>query len=161
MPWLVGYVTVLVSLFAICSAVLGLSTTAWGFFITFSGCTLASFVLWWKEEFHWQETVQTQNFTAPVILPQFQSFTTETLVPTQEGQQPEAFAVLEDSDFDLLGAYTQDLTERITAIYPLVEKDHVHKIVWAVMIELFCKRQDPASHLTPASIISERIARVA
>lgn len=161
MPWLVIYTTFLVSLFAICTAVLGLNTTVWGFAITFVGCTLASFVLWWRDEILWKETLQVQNSTAPVVPLPLQSVTTETPISTQNLQQNQDWAPLEDSDFDLLATYTQDLTARVAAVYPLVDRDHIHKIVWAVMIELFCKRMNPSSHVTPASIISERIARVA
>ena len=156
-PWLVGYTVFLVSLFAICTSVLGLNTTAWGFTITFVGCTAASFILWWREEILWKETLQIPNSVAPLS---FKSAATEISVPTQSSQQPD-WTALEDSDFDLLATYTQDLTARVEAVYPLVGRDHVHKIVWTVMIELFCKRMDPSSHLTPASIISERMARVA
>jgi hypothetical protein len=50
------------------------------------------------------------------------------------------------------------LTERVEAVYPLVDRDHIHKIVWTVMIELFGKS---AVHTTQASIIAAKIARAA
>lgn len=161
MPWLVGYMTFLVSLFAICTAFLGVSTTTWGFTVTFAGCTLASVVLWWRDEVLWKESLQTGNISIP-NLPLLTQFTaTDTSVPAQGSIPPQNWAPLEDKDFDLLETYTQDLTARVEAVYPLVGRDHIHKIVWAVMVELFCKRMDPSSQTTPASIISERIARVA
>lgn len=162
MPWLVGYTTFLASLFIICTAVLGLNTTAWGFTVTFAGCTLASFVLWWRDEVLWKESLQAHNPIAPSVPPSVhQSTITDTSVSAQNSSHLHDWAPLEDSDFDLLETYTQDLTARVEAVYPLVSRDHIHKIVWTVMIELFCKRMDPSSRLTPASIISERIARVA
>ena len=161
MPWLVGYTTFLLSLFAICTAVLGLNTTAWGFTVIFAGCTLASFVFWWRDEILWKESFQASNSTASSIPYPVQFMTTDQSASTQNSPHPQDWAPLGDSDFDLLETYTRDLTARVEAVYPLVGRDHVHKIVWAVMIELFCKRMDPSSRTTPASVISERIARVA
>jgi len=161
MPWLVGYTTFLISLFALCTATLGFNTTAWGFTATFASCTLAFFVLWWRDEILWKESFQAANFTAPSVSSLIQSTTKDSPVRTQNSSHLQDWAPLEDSDFDLLETYTQDLTARVEAVYPLVGRDHIHKIVWAVMVELFCKRMDPSSHTTPASIISEKIARVA
>ena len=79
----------------------------------------------------------------------------------QNTQQTQDWLSLKADDFDLLARYTQDLTDRVEAVYPLVDRDHIHKIVWTVMIELFGKSLEPAAHTTQASIIAAKIARAA
>lgn len=160
-PWIIGYGMFLVSFFAACTAILGLSTTLWGFTITFAGCTVASLCLWVWEELQWLPSAQKQDEAPLTVTLPSHSATVETPSPSQSSQQNQDWLPLEDADFDLLETYTQDLTERVETIYPLVGRDHVHKIVWAVMIELFCKRMAASSHSTPASLITARMARAA
>jgi hypothetical protein len=68
---------------------------------------------------------------------------------------------LNEDEFNLLESYTDTLTDQVSAVYPLVARDHVHKIVWTVMIELFCKRAAQTQQSTPASLLASRIAKAA
>lgn len=159
--WIIGYGMFLVSFFALCAAILGLNTTMWGFALVFTGCTVASLVLWWREERQWQAPLQRQEASPFTITLPSHTSVVATSPPAQSTQPNQDWLPLEGDDFDLLETYTQDLTERVEAVYPLVGRDHVHKIVWTVMIELFCKRMATSSHSTPASLITARMARAA
>ena len=159
--WIIGYGMFLVSFFAACTAILGLNTTLWGFTVTFAGCTVASLVLWWREELQWQASLQKQPDVPLAVTQPSHALVVETPSPSQSSQQHPDWLPLEDDDFDLLETYTQDLTEHVEVVYPLVGRDHVHKIVWTVMIELFCKRMATSSHSTPASLIAAKMARAA
>lgn len=159
-PWIIGYGTFLVLLFSICSVSIGLATTMWGFVLTFAGCTAASLALWWRDERQWRQTQAVQNISSITVAASAHKATPEPLstpltTPTTD------WLSLEAEDFDLLETYTQDLTEQVESVYPLVERDHIHKIVWTVMIELFCKRMATATHVTPASVIAAKMARAA
>lgn len=160
-PWIIGYGMFLFSFFAACTAILGLNITMWGFAVTFVGCTVASLILWWRDELQWKASLQRQDDAPFTVTPLSHAVIAETPSLSQSSQQNQDWLPLEDDDFNLLETYTQDLTERVEAVYPLVDRDHVHKIVWAVMIELFCKRMAASSHNTPASIITARMARAA
>ena len=160
--WIIGYGLSLVSLFAVCTATLGLTTTIWGFVTTLIGCAIASLALWWQDEHQWKNSllnretnsVASATMTAHSDIPEIQA-------AFQNTQQTQDWLPLKADDFDLLAIYTQDLTERVEAVYPLVDRDHIHKIVWTVMIELFGKSIEPAVHTTQASIIAAKIARAA
>ena len=160
-PWIIGYSMILVSLFTVCTAILGFSTTVWGFAFVFAGCTGASLILWWREERQWNDSLQGQEAVLVSVSSFPQSVMAETQIRSESSQQTQDWLPLEDDDFDLLETYTKDLTERVEAVYPLVDREHVHKIVWAVMIELFCKRMATPAHDTPASVIAAKIARAA
>lgn len=160
--WLIGYGLSLVCLFVVCVATLGLTTTLWGFVTTLIGCTIASLVLWWRDEHRWKDSMLAQETNDIACTdPTPQSVITELQTAPQRTQQSQNWLPLKEDDFDLLATYTQDLTERVEAVYPLVDRDHIHKIVWTVMVELFCKSMEPAAHTTQASIIASKIARAA
>lgn len=160
-PWLVGYGIFLVCLFTLCTAILGFTTTLWSFVTLFVGCTVAALTLWWQEERWWQTSLQARKSEILNAPPNPLQGMAETSSSAQLAQQDQDGLTLDDADFDLLETYTQELTERIQAVYPLVGRDHVHKIVWTVMVELFCKRIATASSATPASVIAAKIARAA
>jgi hypothetical protein len=151
----------LFSFFTACTAIFGLNTTLWSFVVIFAGCTVASLVLWWRDELQWQASLQKQDDAPFTVTPLPHAVIAETLSRSQDSQRNEDWLPLEDDDFNLLETYTHDLTERVEAVYPLVNRDHVHKIVWAVMIELFCKRMATPAHDTPASVITAKMARAA
>lgn len=159
--WIIGYGMFLVSLFTASHALFGLSPTVWGFALIFSSCTMGSLVLWWRDELHWRESFQEQAPVPVTLLADSDAFVTESQILPDNLQQSQEWLPLEDEDFNLLETYTQDLTERVEAVYPLVNRDHVHKIVWTVMIELFCKRMAASSDSPQASIIAARMARAA
>jgi hypothetical protein len=159
-PWIIGYGTFLVFFFSVCVASLGLATTMWGFTLIFAGCTVASLALWWRDEHQWQQTLSTQEPIAVNVASPARSVAMES-APEPTPSATTDWLSLEADDFDLLETYTQDLTERVEAVYPLVERDHIHKIVWTVMVELFCKRMATAAHTTPASVIAAKMARAA
>lgn len=160
-PWIVGYGMFLITLFTVCTATLGLNTTAWGFAVTFMGCTVTSLFLWWRDEQQWNVAHQGQEPTPITITPLSHSVMAETLPLSQDSRHAPDWVPLKDDDFDLLDTYTKNLTERVESVYPVVDRDHIHKIVWTVMIELFCKRMDASSYSTPASAITARITRAA
>jgi len=160
-PWIIGYGMFLVSLFTACTVILGFSVTVWSFALVFSGCTLASLALWWRDELHWKESLPKQAPVPVMVTPPAPSPLNETPTSSENPQPVQDWVPLEDEDFNLLETYTKDLTERVEAVYPLVDREHVHKIVWAVMIELFCKRMETSAHSTPASLIAARMARAA
>jgi hypothetical protein len=160
-PWITGYGMFLVGLFTICTAILGFTTTMWSFVTLFVGCTVAALALWWQEEQWWQTSLHARKSETINAPPNPLQVMTDPLSNAQLAQQDQDGLTLEDADFDLLETYTQELTERVQAVYPLVGRDHVHKIVWTVMVELFCKRIATASPATPASIIAAKIARAA
>lgn len=159
--WIIGYGTFLVLLFSICTVSIGLATTMWGFILTFAGCTAASLALWWRDEHQWRQALAAQEPISITMTSPLRPVATESASePTSTSTTD--WLSLEAEDFDLLETYTQDLTERVEAVYPLVERDHIHKIVWTVMIELFCKRLATASQsTTPASVIAAKMARAA
>jgi hypothetical protein len=160
-PWIIGYGTFLIVLFSACTITLGLATTLWGFVLTFAGCTATALILWWQDERQWRQTHAAQEpaiINLTPFIPQVARESTPEPTPAPAAD----WLSLEADDFDLLETYTQDITERVEAVYPLVEREHVHKIVWTVMIELFCKRMETVSqHATPASMIAAKIARAA
>src|SRR5262249_3069315 len=159
--WIIGYGVSLVCIFTICSVALGLSTTIWGFVSIFTGCAIASLAFWWQDEHRWKKSLLSQA-TTTLASPSAPLPIGAALQPAfQSSQQNQDWLPLDADDFDLLETYTQDLTERVEMVYPLVDRDHVHKIVWTVMIELFCKRMESAAHTTPATIIAAKIARAA
>jgi hypothetical protein len=160
MQWIIGYGLFLVSLFAACTAILGLTTTIWGFVSIFVGCVIASLALWWQEEYQWKNSplAQEMNGVASATMTT-RSDVSERQTTLQNTQQIWDPFPLKADDFDLLARYTQDLTDQVEAVYPLVDRDHIHKIVWTVMIELFAKSLEPAAHITQASIIAAKIAR--
>lgn len=160
-PWLIGYGMFLVWIFTICAATLGISTTVWGFAVTFAGCTVAALGLWWQDEHRWRSSLPTPDLDSSVSSTGSHAMAAATQDASQHSPRSHDWLPLEDDDFDLLETYTQDLTERVEAVYPLVERDHIHKIVWSVMIELFCKRMTASSHNTTASVIAAKMARAA
>jgi hypothetical protein len=160
-PWIIGYGAFLVILFTVCTVTIGLSTTMWGFLATFAGCTVAALFLWWRDEYKWKRALSAQETPTMNLTPASSPVMAEATEPPPTSPSMSDWLSLEDDDFDLLETYTQDLTERVEAVYPLVERDHIHKIVWAVMIELFCKRMATASHSTPAAVIAAKMARAA
>ena len=160
--WIIGYGLSLVSLFAVCTATLGLTTTIWGFVTILVGCVIASLALWWQDEHQWKNSPlaqETNSVASPIMTAH--SDVSEMQTALQNTQQTQDPFLLKADDFDLLARYTQDLTERVEAVYPLVDRDHIHKIVWTVMIELFGKSLESAAHTTQASIIAAKIARAA
>jgi hypothetical protein len=159
-PWIIGYGTFLVILFSVCTVTIGLATTMWGFVLTFAGCTAAAFALWWRDEYQRKQTLSAQE-SISINVASLSHSVTMAPMPEPTSASNTDWLSLEADDFDLLETYTQDLTKRVEAVYPLVERDHVHKIVWTVMIELFCKRMATASHPTPASLIAAKMARAA
>ena len=160
--WIIGYGLSLIGLFAVCATTLGLTTTIWGFVTTLIGCVIASLALWWQDEHQWKNSLLAQetNSVASAMMTAH-SDVPEMQTAPQNTQQTQDWLSLKADDFDLLARYTQDLTERVEAVYPLVDRDHIHKIVWTVMIELFGKSLEPAAHTTQASIIAAKIARAA
>lgn len=157
-PWIIGYSAFLVLLFSICVVSLGLTTTMWGFILIFAGCAAASLTLWWRDEHQWKQTFSAQESTPINVASSARSVAMES-APEPTSSSTTDWLSIEADDLDLLETYTRDLTERVEAVYPLVERDHIHKIVWTVMIELFCKRMATATHSTPASVITAKMAR--
>jgi hypothetical protein len=162
-PWLIGYTLFLISLFAVCVAMVGLTTTLWGFALTHLGCALTAMALWWYDERRWGQAVWPEDVTEETPTPVLTTLSTAHQ-PTLMQQESEAAAdwlSLKAEDFEMLESYTATLTERVSAVYPLVAREHVHKIVWTVMIELFCKRVIEATDTTPASVLTARISKAA
>jgi len=160
-PLLIGYGTFLASLFTVFTVMFSFSTTVWGFALIFSGCTAVSLILWWREESQWQESFhEHEPVSFPVTLPS-SSIMTGAPTPSENPRQIQDWLPLEDEDLNFLETGTKDLTERIEAVYPLVDREHVHQIVWAVMIELFSKRMATSSYSTPASVTTARKERAA
>ncbi|MBI3303680.1 MAG: hypothetical protein HYZ72_16570 [Deltaproteobacteria bacterium] len=160
--WLIGYAIFLFWLFAACAVTLGLKTTLWGFALTHLGCALAVVALWWYDERRWGRTAGVEDLTPttarePAILalaPQ------PTLMQQESGPAADCLS-LKDEEFELLESYTETLTERVSGLYPLVAREHVHKIVWTVMIELFCKRIVESADANPAAILAARLSKAA
>ena len=159
-PWIIGYGTFLLGLFTICTMTFGLSATVLGFIMTFVVCSLATFLFWWQDEQQWGKSHYMDQESTPVVPSSLSSTVTNELNISQYISQQECFSI-NDNDFDLLETYTQDLTQRVEAVYPLVDREHVHKIVWTVMVELFCKRLAPSPSITPASVIAAKMVRAA
>jgi cytoskeletal protein RodZ len=127
--------------------------------VTFAVCSLVTFVFWWQDEQLWQETRKMEQEPTPVVGSSLSSLVTHEPIIPQSIQSQQEHLSFDDNDFDLLETYTQEITQRVEAVYPLVDREHVHKIVWTVMVELFCKHGDPFARTAPTPVIAEKIAR--
>jgi len=160
--WLIGYGVFLVWLFSVCVTTVGFKTAFWGFLLTHAGCAIATAALWWHDERHWGNLTGSDESADTTEPASVSVSATPQPVPAQPESRASAdWLSLNEEDFDLLESYTENLTEQVSAVYPVVSRDHVHKIVWTVMIELFCKRAAQATQSTPASLLAARIVKAA
>ena len=155
---LLGYTAVVLGLFVFGAVTTSLSATLSGFGILFSACTLGVFAMWWWSEHHWAtaeaEHYRSTHMLSPSTFP----------VPVRPGAEEtdDLFAfpapALEEKILSTLVPRAATLTDRVSAVYPLVAREDIHKIVWMVMIEM-CHEQTQAK--TSDRTSSEKAQRVA
>jgi len=138
--WLIGYLVFLTGLFAVCLATAGIETTLWGFGITHLGCALATLALWWQDERRWSGTAWSENVQTIASIPLTPAVASEPPLARQEDSLSTDWLGLQEANLDLLQSYTETLTKKVSAVYPVVAQDHIRKIIWTVMIEL-CGKQ--------------------
>jgi len=121
---LVGYMLAIAGLFALCTAVIGLKATLWGFGILYFGCALGVLAVWWQEERQWPRAAWKKNpgpiTSAPVAGPS--ALLQEDSLPPLHGA-----SLQEERGKQESGA--EALTQAVSTAYPLVTRDDIYKIV--------------------------------
>ena len=162
-PAVSGYTVFMLGLFALSVFALGLKAALWGFGILHFGCALVVLGLWWHEE-------RTQSYMQDPDMPldltpgtSVFSPTGELILPSLKNMSPLPNA-LEESASDEPGhdpfeEQVKDVTERVSEVYPLINREDIHKIVWMSLLEVAHKQgQDSAQD---DDSIPEKIRKVA
>jgi hypothetical protein len=137
---LLGYTAVVLGLFVLSAVMTSLSTTLSGFGVFFSACTLGVLAVWWWNEHDWgtkdAKHYKSTHLPDPALLSDLVQPDTE-ITGNLLAFSASAFA---EKDLFTLKSRAATLTERISAVYPLVAREDIHKIVWMVMVEM-CHEQ--------------------
>jgi hypothetical protein len=157
---LLGYTAVVLGLFVLSAVMTSLSTTLSGFGIFFSACALGVLAVWWWNEHQWA-TEDAERYRS-THMPAF-SLLSGPVQPDAE-KTGNLFAlsapVLEESSFSTLVPRAVALTDRVSAVYPLVAREDIHKIVWMVMVEM-CHEQAQAENTRSGRPLPEKTAQTA
>ncbi|MCS6925997.1 MAG: hypothetical protein NZ578_08865 [Candidatus Binatia bacterium] len=129
-----GYTAFVLLLFALVSALAGVKTALIGFGSVFSMSTLGILAFWGWEERQWRAALRSAAWS-----PLPDSFTSSSL-STAPGP-------------DALASRAAALTERLAAVYPLIQREDLYKIIWMTMVEIYHEQagsQDMLSRTGPA-----------
>ena len=112
------------------------------------GCALGIVALLWWEERRWSKDTMEQYAPANTFSPVIRSATvpaSSTLPAWQKEENlllPRDVSLAKDT-LRNLESRAATLTDRVSAVYPLVAREDIHKIIWMVMIEM-CHDQTQA-----------------
>jgi hypothetical protein len=126
-------------------------------------CTLGVIALWWWEERRWSKDSMEQYAPPDTVSPLIRSISVSSLLPAQ--QQEENPLLFRDVSLDKdtvrsLESRAATLTDRVSAVYPLVAREDIHKIVWMVIIEM-CHEQTQAESFRFGRSLLEKTAQTA
>ncbi|MEW6296960.1 MAG: hypothetical protein AB1671_04370 [Thermodesulfobacteriota bacterium] len=142
-----GYTASVLVLLVLVSAVTGVERTFLGFGVIFATSTLGILALWWWDERHWSAAA------SPALPPHAGTslLAPESLAGEQPGPRPASpplplagknlsSRALEEKSLDALAPRAAALADRLMAVYPLIQREDLYKIIWMTMVEL-CHEQ--------------------
>ena len=139
-----GYTVFILGLFALSVFAIGLKAALWGFGILHVGCALVILGLWRHEE-------RTQSYMQDPDMPldltpgtSVFSPTGELIVPSLKNMSPlpkalsNTFAesASNEPEHDPFKEQVEGITERVSEVYPLINREDIHKIVWMSLLEM-------------------------
>ncbi len=158
-----GYTVFMLGLFVLSVFALGLKAALWGFGILHVGCALVVLGLWRHEE-------RTQSYMQDPDMPldltpgtSVFSPTGELIVPSLKNMSPLpntlAESASDEPEPNLFEEQVKGITERVSAVYPLINREDIHKIVWMSLLEMTHKQGQESAQ--DDGSIPEKIRKVA
>ena len=158
-----GYTVFMLGLFVLSVFALGLKAALWGFGILHVGCALVVLGLWRHEE-------RTQSYMQDPDMPldltpgtSVFSPTGELIVPSLKNVSPLpntlAESASDEPEPNLFEEQVKGITEGVSAVYPLINREDIHKIVWMSLLEMTHKQGQESAQ--DDGSIPEKIRKVA
>ncbi len=158
-----GYTVFMLGLFVLSVFALGLKAALWGFGILHVGCALVVLGLWRHEE-------RTQSYMQDPDMPldltpgtSVFSPTGELIVPSLKNMSPLpntlAESASDEPEPNLFEEQVKGITEGVSAVYPLINREDIHKIVWMSLLEMTHKQGQESAQ--DDGSIPEKIRKVA
>jgi hypothetical protein len=126
-------------------------------------CALGVIALLWWEERRWSKDSMEQYAPPDTISPLIRPVSVSSLLPVQQKEENLLLSCDGSLDTDTLRSIESraaTLTERISAVYPLVAREDIHKIVWMVIVEM-CHEQAQAENARSGRPLPEKTAQTA